>query len=335
MSASRWPSATASTPICCSRCRVSFHERGRRLIVGRAGFPSSTRRTRCRQSLFIAAPFLPNWRRGGCSPPQVGLVLDAFGSGQQTGIDITWRRRDARSAARARRGTVGALAAEGLGRKGTRRSGRSVGAGACSSRMEIVLSAGERILVGADVDAAAVTRVINAVAAMIPDLGERSGVTGNGAHRHAQGVRRACADLPGDAEARSALRSSVCPSRSPRRSHQVPVAGWAGLCLFSRNGWSGVGSGPSTAGGTVTISTAQLAYLLEGIDWRMPQETRVRRRSADDFGLQIGVNMISFGRDEHVRFSPLRSRRGACADPRREGPCGLRAKRARMGLKLI
>jgi hypothetical protein len=27
------------------------------------------------------------------------------------------------------------------------------------------------------------------------------------------------------------------------------------------------------ADGTVTISTAQLSYLLSGIDWRMPQET--------------------------------------------------------------
>jgi hypothetical protein len=29
---------------------------------------------------------------------------------------------------------------------------------------------------------------------------------------------------------------------------------------------------PSTADGAVTISTAQLGYLLEGIDCRMPQE---------------------------------------------------------------
>jgi transposase len=30
---------------------------------------------------------------------------------------------------------------------------------------------------------------------------------------------------------------------------------------------------PSTADGTVTISTAQLGYLLEGIDRRTPQKT--------------------------------------------------------------
>jgi hypothetical protein len=45
----------------------------------------------------------------------------------------------------------------------------------------------------------------------------------------------------------------------------------------------------------------------------------VRRRSADDFCLQVRATMIPFGRDEHVRFSPLRSCRRACADPRRTG----------------
>jgi transposase len=30
---------------------------------------------------------------------------------------------------------------------------------------------------------------------------------------------------------------------------------------------------PSVANGAVTISTAQMAYLLDGIDWRRPQHT--------------------------------------------------------------
>jgi transposase len=30
---------------------------------------------------------------------------------------------------------------------------------------------------------------------------------------------------------------------------------------------------PSSADGTVTITSAQLGYLLEGIDWRAPQHT--------------------------------------------------------------
>jgi transposase len=43
-----------------------------------------------------------------------------------------------------------------------------------------------------------------------------------------------------------------------------------GLCLFSKRLERGRFLWPSLADGTVTISTAQLSYLLSGIDWRMP-----------------------------------------------------------------
>ena len=46
-----------------------------------------------------------------------------------------------------------------------------------------------------------------------------------------------------------------------------------GMCLFAKRLECGRFLWPSTADGTVTISTAQLGYLLEGIDWRMPQKT--------------------------------------------------------------
>jgi transposase len=46
-----------------------------------------------------------------------------------------------------------------------------------------------------------------------------------------------------------------------------------GMCLFAKRLERGRFLWPSTAEGTVTISTAQLGYLLEGIDWRMPQKT--------------------------------------------------------------
>jgi transposase len=46
-----------------------------------------------------------------------------------------------------------------------------------------------------------------------------------------------------------------------------------GLCLFSKHLERGRFLWPSLADGTVTISTAQLSYLLSGIDWRMPLET--------------------------------------------------------------
>ena len=42
----------------------------------------------------------------------------------------------------------------------------------------------------------------------------------------------------------------------------------------SRSGWNGADFlWPSAVDGAVTISSAQLGYLLSGIDWRNPQET--------------------------------------------------------------
>ena len=46
-----------------------------------------------------------------------------------------------------------------------------------------------------------------------------------------------------------------------------------GMCLFSKRLERGHFLWPSAADGVVTISTGQLGYLLEGIDWRMPRQT--------------------------------------------------------------
>ena len=46
-----------------------------------------------------------------------------------------------------------------------------------------------------------------------------------------------------------------------------------GLCLFSKRLERGRFIWPSPADGAVTVSQAQLGYLLEGIDWRAPQRT--------------------------------------------------------------
>jgi transposase len=46
-----------------------------------------------------------------------------------------------------------------------------------------------------------------------------------------------------------------------------------GLCLFAKRLERGRFIWPSASDGVVTITPAQLAYLLEGIDWRMPQRT--------------------------------------------------------------
>ena len=47
-----------------------------------------------------------------------------------------------------------------------------------------------------------------------------------------------------------------------------------GACLFTKRLERGRFIWPSVAGESVTISPAQLSYLLSGIDWRNPQETR-------------------------------------------------------------
>ncbi len=46
-----------------------------------------------------------------------------------------------------------------------------------------------------------------------------------------------------------------------------------GACLFMKRLERGRFLWPSPADGVVTISSAQLGYLLSGIDWRHPQET--------------------------------------------------------------
>jgi transposase len=46
-----------------------------------------------------------------------------------------------------------------------------------------------------------------------------------------------------------------------------------GLCLFAKRLERGRFIWPVTVGEAVTISPAQLGYLLEGIDWRAPQHT--------------------------------------------------------------
>jgi len=46
-----------------------------------------------------------------------------------------------------------------------------------------------------------------------------------------------------------------------------------GLCLFSKRLEKGRFVWPQASDGVVHLSPAQLSYLLEGIDWRLPQRT--------------------------------------------------------------
>lgn len=60
-----------------------------------------------------------------------------------------------------------------------------------------------------------------------------------------------------------------------RRGDLVKVLWWdgQGLCLFAKRMEKGHFVWPSPADGRVVITPAQLAMLLEGIDWRMPKRT--------------------------------------------------------------
>lgn len=46
-----------------------------------------------------------------------------------------------------------------------------------------------------------------------------------------------------------------------------------GMCLFAKRLEHGRFVWPLSGNGVVTITPAQLGYLLEGIDWRLPQHT--------------------------------------------------------------
>ncbi len=48
-----------------------------------------------------------------------------------------------------------------------------------------------------------------------------------------------------------------------------------GMCLFAKRLERGRFIWPSQADGVVSVTSAQLGYLLEGIDWRAPQRTWV------------------------------------------------------------
>jgi transposase len=76
-----------------------------------------------------------------------------------------------------------------------------------------------------------------------------------------------------------------------------------GACLFTKRLERGRFLWPSPADGVVTISSAQLGYLLSGIDWRHPQPVNVMIMNGAP-SLQrlseLGVGRISWGNIPYV-----------------------------------
>ena len=77
------------------------------------------------------------------------------------------------------------------------------------------------------------------------------------------------------------IRPSGCPE-SDRRGHYETRCGalikilWhdgIGMSLYAKRLERGRFIWPSATAGVVSISTSQLAYMLDGIDWRNPQHT--------------------------------------------------------------
>ncbi|WP_376707003.1 IS66 family insertion sequence element accessory protein TnpB [Bradyrhizobium agreste] len=111
-----------------------------------------------------------------------------------------------------------------------------------------------------------------------------------------------------------------------RRSDLVKVI-WhdgQGACLFTKKLERGKFIWPSVASEAVTISLAQLSYLLSGIDWRNPQEN-----PAPDagriivLGLNLMLDLIQWLHDIEAGRSSVGSRkRLPCAAGRARGVAG-------------
>jgi len=92
-------------------------------------------------------------------------------------------------------------------------------------------------------------------------------------HRYAARLSGAGAARSGDAE--SYPYSGHLFVFRGRRGDLIKII-WhdgQGACLFSKRLEQGRFIWPKLENGAVTISPAQLAYMLEGIDWRAPQKT--------------------------------------------------------------
>ena len=101
----------------------------------------------------------------------------------------------------------------------------------------------------------------------------RTGVVGDGAHRHEEGLCEPVLQVQ-ELLRRDPLCGHLFCFRG-RRGNLLKVI-WhdgQGACLFTKRLERGRFLWPSPADGVVTISSAQLGYLLSCIDWRHPQET--------------------------------------------------------------
>ena len=104
-----------------------------------------------------------------------------------------------------------------------------------------------------------------------PDSERRQGLGRHWPHRHAPRDAKPGTCGPGEPEA----RSSCCDLYifRGRRGDLVKIL-WhdgLGMSLYAKRLDRGKFIWPSASDGAISISAAQMAYILEGIDWRNPQ----------------------------------------------------------------
>ena len=106
-----------------------------------------------------------------------------------------------------------------------------------------------------------------------PGSRQRADLAGGRTHRHAQGHEWPGAAGPGGFAARSPCRRSV---RLPRKGGDMLKIIWhdgLGMSLYVKRLEHGRFIWPAPYDGVVSISAAQLNYMLSGIDWRNPVYT--------------------------------------------------------------
>ena len=143
-------------------------------------------------------------------------------------------------------------------------------------QIEIVSVNGRRVIVDCDVDVESLLRVMRGLETLWSTIPVPSGVRVWLATGHTD-MRKGFASL--SLQVQEVLRRDPLSGQlfcfRGRRGDLLKVI-WhdgQGACLFTKRLERGRYLWPSATDGAVTISSAQLGYLLSGIDWRNPQAT--------------------------------------------------------------
>src|SRR6516225_8169463 len=95
----------------------------------------------------------------------------------------------------------------------------------------------------------------------------------DGPYRHAPWHELAGVAGSGSLQARCSRRRSLRISRAQRLADQILWHDGLGMSLYAKRLERGRFIWPQATDGVISISMSQLAYMLDGIDWRNPVQT--------------------------------------------------------------